>query len=114
VTGGPDRLPDWRELAEAIPAITGPMRGYLEQIACVLRPGSVRNADQALRSFAGFLAQTAPEVTGLAQVTRRHIESYKPWLAVLHAQHKPAEPPATIAHRKGKLRKLFVRINEWG
>jgi hypothetical protein len=81
VTGGPVLLPDWQELAEAIPGITGPMRRYLEQIACVLRPGSVRNADQALRSFAGFLACSAPEVTGLAQVTRRHIEKYKPWLA---------------------------------
>jgi len=39
VTGGPDPLPDWHELAEAIPGITGPMRGYLEQIACVLALG---------------------------------------------------------------------------
>jgi site-specific recombinase XerD len=114
VTGGPDRLPDWHELAEAIPAITGPMRGYLEQISCVLRPGSVRNADQALRSFAGFLAQAAPEVTGLAQVTRRHIERYKPWLASRPGQNKPAVTTATIAHRLGTLRMFFVRIDEWG
>jgi hypothetical protein len=39
VTGGPDPLPDWHELAEAIPGITGPMRAYLEQIACVLALG---------------------------------------------------------------------------
>ena len=114
MTGGPDRLPDWHELAEAIPAITGPMRGYLEQISCVLRPGSVRNADQALRSFAGFLAQTAPEVTGLAHVTRRHIERYKPWLASRPGQNKPAVTTATIAHRLGTLRMFFVRIDEWG
>jgi site-specific recombinase XerD len=114
VTRGPDPLPDWYELAEAIPAITGPMRGYLEQISCVLRPGSVRNADQALRSFAGFLAQTAPEVTGLSQVTRRHIERYKPWLAARPGQNKPAVTTATIAHRLGTLRMFFVRIDEWG
>jgi hypothetical protein len=57
------------------------MRRYLEQIACVLRPGSVRGTDLALRSFAAFLTETAPEVTSTAQVTRRHIEDYKPWLA---------------------------------
>ena len=39
------------------------MRRYLEQIACVLRPGSVTGADLALRSFAAFLVETAPEVT---------------------------------------------------
>jgi len=32
------------------------MRRYLEQIACVLRPRSVVNADVALRCFAAFLA----------------------------------------------------------
>ena len=41
--------------------------------------GSVTNADIiALRSFAGFLAEAAPEITSTAQVTRRHIEDYKP------------------------------------
>ena len=39
------------------------MRRYLDQIACVLRPGSVGDTDLALRSFAGFLVQSAPEVT---------------------------------------------------
>jgi site-specific recombinase XerD len=114
VTGGPALLPDWQELAEAIPGITGPMRRYLEQIACVLRPGSVRNADQALRSFAGFLTCSAPEVTGLAQVTRRHIEKYKPWLTARPGQNKPAVTTATIAHRLGTLRMFFIRIDEWG
>jgi hypothetical protein len=50
----------------------------------------VVNADMALRCFAGFLAAAAPEVTGLAQVTRRHIEAFKPWLAVRPGQNKPA------------------------
>ena len=35
------------------PQIVATMRRYLEQIACVLRPGSVTGADLALRSFAG-------------------------------------------------------------
>jgi site-specific recombinase XerD len=90
------------------------MRRYLEQIACTLRPGSVRNTDQALRSFAGFLLEHAPEVTAIAQVTRGHIEAYKPWLAARPGQHTPRASNATLAHRLGTLRMFFVRIDEWG
>jgi hypothetical protein len=39
------------------------MHRYLEQVACVLRPRSVVNTGQALRSFARFLTEAAPEVT---------------------------------------------------
>ena len=51
-----------QQLETAIPQITGPMRRYLAQIGCVLRPGSVSGADLALRSFAAFLAEA--RVTG--------------------------------------------------
>jgi hypothetical protein len=53
------------------------VRRYLEQVARSLRPGSVSNADQALRAFAGFLHQSAPEVVSVAAVVRGHIEAYK-------------------------------------
>jgi site-specific recombinase XerD len=111
---GPAPLPGWPQLAEVIPQVTAPMRRYLGQVACVLRPRSVENTDQASRSFAGFLAKAAPEVTCLGQVTRRHIEDYKPWLAARPGQNKPQLTPATIAHRLGTLRMFFVRIAEWG
>jgi site-specific recombinase XerD len=111
---GPALLPDWEQLAEAIPQITVPMRRYLEQVACVLRPGSVGGADLALRSFAAFLAEAAPQITSLAAVTRRHIEEFKPWLAARPGQNKPQVTTATIAHRLGTLRMFFVRIEEWG
>jgi integrase len=111
---GPLLLPSWDQLAAQVPGVTEPMRRYLEQIACVLRPGSVVNADGALRCFAAFLAQTAPAVTGLAQITRAHVEAFKPWLAARPGQNKPAVAPATIAQRLGTLRMFFVRIDEWG
>jgi len=114
VSGGPAPLPAWDQLTPKIPGVCGPMRRYLEQIGCVLRPRSVVNADMALRCFAGFLAETAPEVTGLAQVTRRHVEAFKPWLAARPGQNKLAVTTATIAHRLGTLRMFFVRIDEWG
>ena len=104
----------WPELATARPDLVAPMRRYLEQIGCVLRPGSVRNTDQALRSFAGFLLERHPEVTQLPQVTRRHVEDYKPWLAARPGQNKPRACTATLAHRLGTLRMFFVRIDEWG
>jgi site-specific recombinase XerD len=107
-------LPAWADLEPALPQITATMRRYLTQIGCVLRPGSVSGADLALRSFAGFLTATAPEVTSTTQVTRRHIEDYKPWLAARPGQNKPALTTATIAHRLGTLRMFFVRLDEWG
>ena len=111
---GPLLLPSWDELAAKVPGVTEPMRRYLEQIACVLRPGSVVNTDQTLRCFAAFLAEAAPGLTGLAQITRRHVEAFKPWLAARPGQNKPAVTPSTIAHRLGTLRMFFVRIDEWG
>ena len=110
---GPALLPGWPQLAEVIPQITIPMRRYLEQVACVLRPGSVSGADQALRLFAAFLAETSP-ATPLNQVTRRHAGAFKPWLAARPGQNKPRLAPATIAHRLGTLRMFFARIAEWG
>jgi site-specific recombinase XerD len=110
---GPLLLPTWEQLA-ARPQIVDTMRRYLEQIGCVLRPGSVTGADLALRSFAAFLIQTAPEVTSTAHVTRRHIEDYKPWLAKRPGQNKARLTTATLAHRLGTLRMFFVRIDEWG
>jgi site-specific recombinase XerD len=106
-------LPSWDELAAKVPGVTGPMRRYLEQVGCVLRPGSVVNADGALRCFAAFLAEAAPGI-GLAQVTRAHVEAFKPWLAARPGQGKPAVTPSTIAHRLGTLRMFFIRIDEWG
>ena len=110
---GPLLLPTWAELSVR-PQIVDTMRRYLDQIACVLRPGSVSNTDQALRAFAGFLVETAPEVTTTAQVTRRHIEDYKPWLAKRPGQNKTRVTTSTLAHRLGTLRMFFVRIDEWG
>jgi site-specific recombinase XerD len=111
---GMGALPGWAELEAAVPQVAATMRRYLTQIGCVLRPGSVSGADQALRCFAAFLAQAAPEVAGIAQVTRRHIEDYKPWLAARPGQNKPRLTPGTIISRLGTLRMFFIRLDEWG
>ncbi|ANH37543.1 Tyrosine recombinase XerD [Nocardioides dokdonensis FR1436] len=110
---GPLLLPTWEELGVR-PQVVATMRRYLEQLGCVLRPGSVAGADLALRSFAAYLVEAAPEVTSIAQVTRRHVEDYKPWLAARPGQNKDRVTIATLAHRLGTLRMFFVRIDEWG
>ena len=48
------------------------------------------------------------------QVTRRHIEDYKPWLAARPGQNKPELTTATLAHRLGTLRMFFVRHRRMG
>ena len=111
---GMGTLAGWADLEAAIPQVAATMRRYLTQIGCVLRPGSVGGADLALRCFAAFLAQAAPEVTSTAQITRRHIEDCKPWLAARPGQNKPRLTPGTIIHRLGTLRMFFIRLDEWG
>jgi site-specific recombinase XerD len=111
---GAGALPGWAELEAAVPQVAATMRRYLAQIGCVLRPGSVSGADQALRCFAAFLAQAAPEVACITQVTRRHLEDYKPWLAARPGQNKPQLTPGTIISRLGTLRMFFIRLDEWG
>jgi site-specific recombinase XerD len=108
----PVALATWAELDAGAPVMVATMRRYLEQLACSLRPRSVGNTDQALRSFAEFLAATAPEVSTVSAVQRRHVEGYKRWLAARPGRG-PRLAPATLAHRLGTLRMFFVRISEW-
>jgi hypothetical protein len=44
--------------------------GVLRRGRLCQRPGSVGNADQALRSLAAFLAEQAPEVSAVADIQR--------------------------------------------
>jgi len=60
--------------------------------------------------FAGFLLERAPDVTTVNQVTRRHIEDYKPWLAARPGQNRARISTATLAHRLGTLRMFFVSV----
>jgi hypothetical protein len=106
---GPDRLPDWTTLGAAVPGVTATMRRYLDQLACVLRPGSVGGADLALLSLAAFLADHAPDVAAVSQVNRRHIEDFIRWLAARPGHNSARVTPATLAHRLGTLRMFFVR-----
>ena len=111
---GPLLLPTWEQLGATHPGLVATMGRYLQQVACVLRPGSVNGADLALRSFTAFLVETSPALLSTADLTRRHVEEYKPWLARRPGQNKARLTAATLAHRLGTLRMFFIRIDEWG
>jgi hypothetical protein len=69
---GPVGLPDWDHLAATAPDVVATMRRYLDQLACVLRPGSGGGgADLALRSLAAFLTKHAP---GTAAAPHRYAD----------------------------------------
>jgi len=110
---GTRRLPDWDQLTAAIPDVVATMRRYLDQLNSILRPGSVRGADLALRSLAAFLIDHAPDVVSVAEINRRHLEDFRGWLAARPGYRTTRLTPASLAHRLGTLRMFFVRIHEW-
>jgi site-specific recombinase XerD len=111
---GPLLLPRWDELAVGRPVLVATMRRYLTQIACTLRPGSVKGSDLGLRCFATFLDEQHREIDTVAAVRHGHNEDYKPWLATRPGQKVPRLTPSAIAHRLGNVRMFFIRIDEWG
>src|SRR4029453_7763767 len=93
MSGGP-LLPDWDHLDTTIPALPAPMRRYLQQLDAILRPGSVSGADLALRSFAGFLTEQAPDVRFISDIRRHHIEDFRSWLAARPGRRTARLTPA--------------------
>lgn len=106
---------DWHQIAEAAPIMAATMLRYLDQIALSLRPASVRAAEGILRGFAGWIAANHPEVVGLADVGRRHIEAYKAYLPTRPGKNgMPPLSDQTIRIKLGTLRTFFERTSEWG
>jgi site-specific recombinase XerD len=113
VSGPHKSFGDWASLEASIPGVVATMRRYIDQLTCLLRPGSVRNADEVLRSLAAFLVECAPQVTTVAEIRRRHLEDYIRWLAARPGKRTARITTATLAHRLGTLRMFFLRIVEW-
>jgi site-specific recombinase XerD len=106
---------DWHQIAESAPVMAATMLRYLDQIALSLRPASVTAADGILRGFGGWIAANHPEVIGLADVERRHIEAYKTYLPTRPGRNGvPPLSESTIRIKLGTLRTFFERTSEWG
>jgi site-specific recombinase XerD len=106
---------DWHQIADTAPIMAATMLRYLDQIALSLRPASVRAAEGILRGFGGWIAANHPEVVGLADVGRRHIEAYKAYLPTRPGKNGvPPLSDQTIRIKLGTLRTFFERTSEWG
>ena len=104
------RVAELRPLIEEAPVLIENLNAPVASIGD--EEPALRIEGEAMRP--DHLARAAPEVTAIAQVTRRHIEDYKPWLAARPGQNKPRLTPGTIISRLGTLRMFFIRIDEWG
>ena len=106
---------DWPTIAEDAPTLAATMTRYLDQLALSLRPASVVSADGMFRRFAGFLTGNYPEIDGLVDVERRHIEAFKRYLPTRPGKNgRPPLSEMTIRMTLGTLRTCFERVSEWG
>jgi integrase len=105
---------DWARVAATAPTLAQTMRRYLEQLALSLRPSSVAVIDTTLRQLAGMLVADYPQVQGVADITRAHIEAFKTWLAARPGYRRQRSlSKTTLGMRMGHLRAFFERIAEW-
>jgi len=105
----------WTQITAVSPVLAATMLRYLDQIALSLRPSSVAAANVKLRQFAGFLTTEFPEVRGLADVNREHVEAFKRHLGTRPRRYNNPRPlsPVTIRLTLGTLRTFFERVSEW-
>ncbi len=122
VSGDPRRGPgrprprefDWPTITETAPVLTATLQRYLDQLALSLRPASVNRAETMLRLFAGYLTSSHPEIRGLVDVERRHIEAFKRYLPTRPGKNgRPPLSEMTIRMTLGTLRTCFERVSEW-
>jgi integrase len=109
------RVFDWPQIAAVSPVLAATMLRYLDQIAVSLRPASVVAANGKLRQFAGFLTAEFPEIDGLADINREHVEAFKRHLGTRLSRNDTGQPlsPVTIRLTLGTLRTFFERVSEW-
>jgi integrase len=89
------------------------LQGYIAQMRLSLRPSTMVRVEGVLREFACFLAIKAPEVTGVADLHRRHIEGYKLQLAARPSARGGMLTKTSLAEHLGALRTCFERLTEW-
>ncbi|MGH8918166.1 MAG: tyrosine-type recombinase/integrase [Actinomycetes bacterium] len=102
---------EWGRVA---PTLAATARRYLAQIELSLRPSTVGEAERSLRELGCFLAWEAPDVAGVADIRRHHIEAYKTWLAGRPRRGGGTLHRHTIRARLLTLRCFFERVAEWG
>ncbi|CAN5832390.1 hypothetical protein BH23ACT1_BH23ACT1_07560 [soil metagenome] len=105
---------EWERIPERMAAT---MRTYLGQCALTQRPATTTRNEAALRELGVFLAEHAPEIGCVAEITRAQMEAYKVWLAerpVKGHGKGPTLARASIKNRLVGLGLFFERLIEWG
>jgi site-specific recombinase XerD len=103
----------WNDIAASAPQLAATMCAYLDQLAVSARPATVNAVSLALRFFAGHLVRHEPDCAAVADVERRHIESYKVALAARRTRAGKPLANETIRGRLSLLRTFFERVIEW-
>ncbi|MHB1891551.1 MAG: tyrosine-type recombinase/integrase [Acidimicrobiales bacterium] len=105
-----ERAAEWSSVS---PRLAATFEGYVAQVRLSLRPATMVRIEAALREFACFLAETASEVTCVADLRRRHIEAYKLHLAARPSTRGGVLTKTSLAEHLGALRTCFERLTEW-
>jgi site-specific recombinase XerD len=103
---------EWAVLSGHAPQLVATMRRYLLQLTTFLAPRSVEVADTTLRQLARWLT-TETDIAVVAEITRRHVEDYKVWLAAQPGQKNKLLAKNTQRHRLRMIRIFLERLIEW-
>ena len=103
----------WAQIATRAPRMVATMASYLEQLEVSARPGTVGEAELALRVFAHRVSEADPSCVSVAGIGRVHIEDYKLWLKARRGRTGKPLATMTIRHRLSNVRTFFERIMEW-
>jgi site-specific recombinase XerD len=102
-------------VAKRAPKVVATVRGYLDELATTMAPGSVVTTESHLRDFVTWLAESDPTCRRASAVTAGHIAEYRAWLQARPArQHDRPVSEHTIEQRMAVLRLFFERIGNWG
>ena len=105
-----DRATQW---ASVPPQLASTLAGYIAQVRLSLRASTMVRVEGVLREFACWLAGNAPEVACVADLRRRHIETYKLHLASRPSARGGKLSKISLAEHLGTLRTCFERLTEW-
>jgi hypothetical protein len=98
------------------PAIRRVVARYLATIASTVRPKTVEGRTATLRLFAGWLADTHPEVTTLRQLNRAHVEAFFAFDAT-RSSHGTANHGHSVRHHHRAVHDLRLFFDDpaaWG
>lgn len=111
----PDRAAE-RAAAWAVvpPRLAATLTGYIAQTRLSLRASTMVRVEGALRGFACWIAEHAPDVGCVADLRRCHIEKYKLHLAARPSAKGGKLTKSAQADQLGALRTCFERLAEWG